>query len=713
MKSTWLFPNGGIRLPGAALLGVGVAASTLSAAETNAPPAAAPVVMTSQEMFEGGTNTCNNWIELSAGGFITSGNKAQFQQMQQSVFGPFGGISDFHYQQSLDKNTTLSADGRALFDQHDYKLNLDVTREKLGFLRFSYQESRSWSSGDGGFYPPANLWFPMPGDALALDRGVISFEGGLRLEEAPNITFKYTHNSREGEEASTSWGYTHPAGGVIVQGLSPSFDDINERSDSFELDATHHIKTTDFGVGLRYESGKLDDALKVTQFPGETSAGQSIQQRVTDRQGTSYDMFNVHAFTETWLKQNVMFSTGFSYSDLDNDFSGSRIYGSDFDVAFVPNAQSDFGYRSLLGGSRLHEYVMDMNLLARLSKHLSIVPSLRVQKSDTDANFTGSETLGAYAPTPFNGNSDQNDLDVRERLDMSYTGITNWVFNARGEWTEGQGNLNERGGLGPVNGFGVTPIQCETDDRRFFQKYSLEARWYPARCVTVNVGGYYKINDYDYDSSVDSTTNNSANWYPAYLVMQNFETYDGNAGLTLRPWRNVTLVSRYEYQSSTIHTKPDPLTGLSGVESSAMTSHIIAQNVSWSPWSRLSLQAVFNYVLSETKTPVSDYTQAILNAQNNYWTLNFFSGLILDDKTDLNLNYFYYRADDYSNNSNVGVPYGAGAKEHGVTAAIVRRLTRNLRLTLKCGYYRYTDEPSGGNNNYEAYLLFSSLQYRF
>jgi hypothetical protein len=63
-------------------------------------------------------------------------------------------------------------------------------------------------------------------------------------------------------------------------------------------------------------------------------------------------------------------------------------------------------------------------------------------------------------------------------------------------------------------------------------------------------------------------------------------------------------------------------------------SQIIAQNISWSPWSRLYLQVGFNYVLSETKTPAADYTSAILNAQNNYWTVNFNSGFVLDNKTD-------------------------------------------------------------------------------
>jgi hypothetical protein len=195
--------------------------------------------------------------------------------------------------------------------------------------------------------------------------------------------------------------------------------------------------------------------------------------------------------------------------------------------------------------------------------------------------------------------------------------------------------------------------------------------------------------------------------------MQNYETYDANVRLTLRPWQNVTAISRYEYQLSTIHTEPDAMLGLSQVESSRMTSHILAQDVSWIPWSRLSLQAGLNYVLSDTHTPASDVTQAILTSQNNYWTLNFTSGLVLDDKTDLNLSYLYYLSGDYSNNSPLGVPYGAGSEEHAITATLTRRLSNNLRLALKYGWFHYDDAAFGANRNFGANLISASLRYRF
>jgi hypothetical protein len=152
-----------------------------------------------------------------------------------------------------------------------------------------------------------------------------------------------------------------------------------------------------------------------------------------------------------------------------------------------------------------------------------------------------------------------------------------------------------------------------------------------------------------------------------------------------------------------------------------MTSHIIGADASWTPWTRLFLQSGISYVLSDTKTPASDASEsgnpglaaAILKAQNNYWTANVTTGLVLDRKTDLNLSYFYYVADNFTDNSPEGVPCGSGAKEHGVAATLVRRLSKHVRWKLRYNFYHYTDDLYGGNRDFDAHVVFSSLQYRF
>src|SRR5690242_10639640 len=88
----------------AALLGLGAAVSTVAAADTNAP-AATPVALTPQQMFEGGTNAYSNWLDISAGGVLKGGNEAQAQQQRHSSTGAFGGIEDLHFQGDVAKGT--------------------------------------------------------------------------------------------------------------------------------------------------------------------------------------------------------------------------------------------------------------------------------------------------------------------------------------------------------------------------------------------------------------------------------------------------------------------------------------------------------------------------------------------------------------------------------------------------------------------------------
>jgi predicted porin len=85
----------------------------------------------------------------------------------------------------------------------------------------------------------------------------------------------------------------------------------------------------------------------------------------------------------------------------------------------------------------------------------------------------------------------------------------------------------------------------------------------------------------------------------------------------------------------------------------------------------------------------------------------------VDERTDLQVNYNYYRADNYVNNFIWSQPYGTSMEEHGVTATISRQMTKALRASLKYGYFRNRDTTSGGHSDYDAHLLYASLQHRF
>jgi hypothetical protein len=236
--------------------------------------------------------------------------------------------------------------------------------------------------------------------------------------------------------------------------------------------------------------------------------------------------------------------------------------------------------------------------------------------------------------------------------------------------------------------------------------------------VNVGVQYYHRIRKNSYDHLIDSTSNllASGDRYPAFLTGQDITTDDFNVRLTLRPLNNVTLVSRYDFQLSTIDTTA-PF--LAKIESGEMTSHIFSQSITWMPISRLYLQASVNYAIDRTETPVDKMRPPEANAlrvsraDNDYLNTTFSLGYALDDKTDLNATYFYYLADNYVDNSLYSVPFGTGEHEHGVTAGLVRRIRDNVFLGFKYGFFSYREDTWGGNRNYDAHLLYSSLSMRF
>ena len=652
----------------------------------------------------------NNWLELSAGSFFVGGDKAQFQHQSGLPGGPFGGVEDFHWETPVQKKGLFTVDGRGIFDNHDYLLKLQLSQPDKGYIQFGYREFRTWYDGSGGFFPGNDLWFSLYDDQMHIDRGQLWFESGLRMPGKPQLTFRYEHDFRNGQKDSTSWGITSLTG-VGDRGIVPSFWDIDETRDTFALELKHTVKKTDWGVGVRYEMLDQNNSRNMRQQPYEPD-----DRFVTQRDKVDTDLFNAHAFTDTRFNDKVMLTSGYSFTTLDNDLGGSRIYGTDYDAVYDPvfaRQSFDPGFINLDGDSHLYQYVFNLNVMWMLKEKLALIPSVRVEHVDADAS---SSFLNTPDETPFHNSSDRDFTDVSEALELRYTGITNWVLYARGEWLEGQGSLNENQWNTTDPNAPVETLYRDTHDDRFTQKYVVGANWYPRRRINVAAQYYHKIKQNNYDNHTDSTPNDpdSSDRYPAYLTDQDFTTDDVNVRTTWRPLNNLTLVSRYDFQYSTIDTKADYL---SSVQSGKMTSHIFSESISWSPMARLYLQGSLNYVMDKMETPANNLTDdaadLVPKSQNDYWNATFSVGYALDTKTDLQAQYLFYRADNYTDNSQVSQPYGADAETHAVTATLSRQITPRLRWSLKYAFVTYSDHTSGDHNDYNAHGVYSSMQFRF
>lgn len=655
----------------------------------------------------------NNWIEYGFGGAAVRGDDASFQRRMGVPRGIFGGVSDFHFEQGLGKDGTLKLDGRGIFDNHDYKLRLDIDFPDKWFIRGGYTEYRTYYDGSGGYYggsvPPA--WYDLYNDKLHLDRRSVWVEAGLRFPDLPQVTFRYEHQEREGLKDSTSWGPVTTTFGD--RGIVPSFLGIDETRDIFSLDISKKIKSTELGTGFRFDTQDIANGRYSRIYPG---GGPLLDRHITTRDFVSSDMFNIHAYSKTWLKEKTLFTLGYSFTDMDTDTAGYRRYGNYYDPDFANRLPHFESFENMVGGSILKQHTASANLMHIVKDNFTISPSVRIESRDIDSvAFFSKPAISGGAPwSSVDAASQRSLIDVSERLELRYTGFSNWVFYARGDWLQGSGDLRERLTGDPI-AF-LNDVNRSTDDKRYMQKYTVGANWYPIRKLSLSAEYYHKIRENEYKRIGYTPPLLPINLYPNYFSKQEFETDDLNLRVTYRPLNNLTVVGRYDFQLSTVDNFAYD-DSLGRLQTAEITSHILSGTITWSPLSRLWLQGSVSYAVDKTDTLADSLTGfaygIVLDARNNYWNGTVSAGYALTEKADIEAQYTYYRADNSQNNAVWGLPLGSDAREHSVSAGLTYRVSARVRWSLKYGYYDYKDSLTGEQNDYTAHMVFSTIQMRF
>jgi hypothetical protein len=676
-----------------------------------------------------------NWIELGIGGVITSGDKAQFEQQHWLPGGqPYGGIQDLHFEGSLGKDGLFSVDGHGIWDTNDYDIQIQLSKPKLGYIKAGFTEFRSWYDGNGGFFPHNDVFFPPPFPEMHIDRGDAWVELGLRVPDWPEITIRYSHEFRDGQKDSTTWGDTTLTGLPVnpTRKIVPSFRDIDETRDIVSFEASKTIGNTDVLLGMRYEHTEDDDSLNMERNAGAVGVVPGGQRFVTQHQKDDVDLFSGHGITETRFSDSLWFTAGYSYTTLQNDLSGTRIFGTSFDSAFgepVPTlGQRDHAFIDLAGIAQVKENLFNANLFWMPLESLTILTGFRYthENLDTDSTFLAEEPVPNtppftstnpaggfhYGPPEPGFGARLADYDLfAQRLELRYTGINNWAFYAEGEWEEEYGHVNENQNIDE-------DVPLDKNTNSLGQKYTLGANWYPMMRLTVSGQYYHQIASYHDDIITAS--------FPR-LINQDWNTDDLNVRITFRPkvpaWLGaLSLVTRYDFVHTSIDGQWEVFSDgelLAELQTGEIKKHVITESINWNPLARFYLQANFSYTLNQTDTPannidlVPNTSPTVVNFRNDYWTVTTGIGYIINDKTDFYGDFSFYCANDYFKNPAVAVPYGMGATEYTASASITRQLTKNTRLLLRYGYYNYRDVTSGGHNNYQAHSLYSGLQVRF
>lgn len=719
MKTYSLLPT--FRRPGV-LLGAGLCllASLLPAAEKKEPP-------------------LENCLDLSVGYTSQNGDRPGFQKDQQFNKEGFGGIEALFLTKDLNDTTTMVLKGRALAGNSDYLLDVAITKSEVGYLKFGYKSFRTWYDGSGQFYPPNLLLVQLYDEDLHLDRGNLWFEAGYVPADKLNFVFRYDLLTRKGKKDTLFLGDSALAVSPVTvanRGVLPAFRTLDEKRHVLKATLSKKSEKVAWQIVSTLDTAELDNSYNVRRRFNEPASSStrnvSPDRLFTLKDGTETDLFAIRGSISTQINEKLAVNTAVSRTTIDTTLSGSRIVGNGpggydpvFDATFTNRQSRDEGYLHLTGETQTKQTVATINAFYRPTEVWSIVPAFRFEKRTTLAESDFEETNNPPSssnPTALLRSEEiavhsDNDWKLNaQSIDARYTGFKNWSLNFKVEFEQNTGDISEKQIIEPgiLNTIRIERVGDFAIDS---QKYSATANWYPKAGTTIAVQYYFKARQSDFGASVDNiavNTPTSGNRYPAFITDLDWETNDLNVRLSWKAARNLRLVSRYDYQHTNVRAQE---AGLSFDEASDRVSHIWAQTATWNPLPRWYLQGNVNVTFETLRTPASTFTgnaaSLVSNSDSNFTNLSVSSGYALDERTDVFVDYNYYKADNYIDTSARSLAYGTEGTKHNTSVTWNRKIDRRTSVTLKYAYAKNDDIPSGGFANYEAHMLYGKVQYRF
>ena len=394
-----------------------------------------------------------------------------------------GGIEDATLHQDINKDTTLDGEGRFILDDHDYKLQLQITKKDVAFVRGGFTEYREYYDNEGGFFRPFTPSSFKLNNDLGMDVGNMFVEAGLTLPNLPKVTVGYEHQFRDGDKSLLEWGGVTQ--GTDTRKIFPSSKDVHEYTDILKLTAEYDISKVHLRDDFRYEHFSMNDTRADTSVDLNTSSSQTI----TVHENYDHDAFYNTFRMDSQVNDKVYWSLGYLYSTL----SGN----GDMQVV-TPPPVGPFGNNWVANAINvdLDSHVVNLNSMFGPFKGFVFYGGLQAEKTDTHG-FTDALLTQGVSPATTNLIHSANDTkSLSETLGMRYTKIPYTTLYAEGQWTEQQIDLDEE-----ETQNGAASLALGTDSTVFRQDYRVGFNTAPLPRVMLagSYRHYVANNDYDYE----------------------------------------------------------------------------------------------------------------------------------------------------------------------------------------------------------------------
>ncbi|MFA6564398.1 MAG: autotransporter outer membrane beta-barrel domain-containing protein [Verrucomicrobiia bacterium] len=683
-----------------------------------------------------------------------TGNKSSFREHWWMKDGWSGGIDKFNFHGKVDKDTDFNVEGRALYNQRDYDIRMELVRPDFGFVRAGFSQFPKYFNDTGMYYSRFSTPSFALGDEPSLNIGKIFFDAGLTLPNMPKITIGYEHQFKDGSKSLLESGsvvQTLPAGppypaGSTTKKIYPAFKDIDERVDIFKLGVEHTIGGLNLGDDFYFEqyansTYRLDDSTYT--LPANTLKSVSVGEQY------HHDMFSNAFHADHYVNDKVYWSLGYLFTSMGGD-AGAQV--DTFYGAGTTAAQRDKFFRTQLSGDpgvRLSQdsHTANINLMVGPFDGLMASVGVQAEKEDTDtSSFTyypeipaGSPIIGTVpANAPFAPlvpgpvrrivtTVDKQGLE--EHVGLRYTKIPYTTIYTEAKWAQEDYNddANQQAFVSPFGGPAGAGGGFGLDLQTIRQEYTAGFATSPWARMTWTTQYRHK--------RIDNLTNTRYNIagmssYAGTLQDQEFTEDEISTKLTYRPFSKVALTLKYQLVSEDIYNTTPAQAG-SGtftatpagtIQAFNYYANIYSASATVTPMNRLYVTGLVSYQDSKSSAFDNGAPSVATPYKGSVLSVLGYAGYALDDKTDLTAEYSYSRTDNYTENgygtfstqtSDYSLSYGLNNQLQGASLKLTRRISDTISVALKYGFYNYKEDYTGGINDYTAHLASAACTIRF
>jgi hypothetical protein len=691
----------------------------------------------------------DSYIKVSGRSASVTGDAAAYAKRFQTPDNGSYGIEALHFNNDVSKDTTLVLDGRALSGAEDYLGKLLLTKNEVGSFEVGYKRFRTFYDGIGGFFPVNNAWTAMNPEELHTDRAKFWADVNIALPNQPVFHLRYTNELRNGQKDTTIWGDSDLTGIPIWSNsaknpisanrkIIPSFIDLNERQETLEASIKHTVGNTELEFSVVNNRTDSLDTRYVDRYPGELKPYPAIPTNPLklvpatmannhiygfDQQGNKAKVWTYTGKFETTLTDHLKMFGGFSYQDASADIAGNRqmIYYLRTKVGdvsavggFTANGRPPYSYNTIAGSTAEKVLTGNFGLTYKPAGDLFINLALKGEDLDMSGsnhvmytNTLVSLTTGAKTNVPIDGpnNSQRTERSWTPELDVRYTGIKDLSLYGTVDYRYSPGDESGTSTGVTTGGGTVIPSVVSSYDnvRENHGHYKFGANWTACKFFTLRAELFYK---------------DHVNKYTGYgpdlggLYVMGYQFYGTKLTAIVKPLPTLTFTTRYVRQSGKMDTESDTTALYDSMDSK---NHLLGETVDWTPSNQFYVQANLNVVFATMST---SYPRAggagndtLHDSNNNYQNGSVVAGFVVAKATDAQLQYTFYRTNNYEPGLSTSVPYGSSVRESTVTLGLKHKLTDRMICHAKVGYFDSQSDTTGGHTNFRGPMGYLSLDY--